>query len=163
MSGNSHWNPAGEPDLSGSGTESGWAGYVRARGRTCPASFSGTRLWGRISPTWQEILVEDWFRLFALHQLSQASPLSCNGEERERMTLLKNLLEIIPSIGQKWLCSRSMMMLSLSTIYLLLMQHKSFTWSQRSSVFEEINQFAKILHETEIFDRRPDMSGRMAG
>jgi hypothetical protein len=56
-----------------------------------------------------------------------------------------------------------MKMLSLSTIYLLLMQHKSFTRSQRSSVFEEINQFAKILHETEIFDGRPDMSGRMAG
>ncbi len=36
------------------------------------------------------------------------------------------------------------MMLSLSTIHLLLMQHKSFTRSQRSSVFEEINQLRRF-------------------
>jgi len=39
------------------------------------------------------------------------------------------------------------MMLSLSTIHLLLMQHKNFTWSQRSREFEEIHQMWGIWLE----------------
>jgi hypothetical protein len=56
-----YWNPAMDPDKSGGLRNLEWPGHVRARGQTCPAKLTETRLGDRIYPDFSESWIQMTF------------------------------------------------------------------------------------------------------